>query len=111
MIRLLLYSSHDKVKKWILDVARNKSISLRRKIVEIWMDNFAYKDDEAANQIQMLAGYHIIYPILFYTNQRGDLNELAELSVYKKMKDINDELVKFYSKITLDIENNFPFNY
>jgi len=59
----------------------------------------------------MLAGYHIIYPILFYTNLRGDLNELAELQVYEKMKVINDELVKFYTKITLDIENNFPFNY
>lgn len=49
MIRLLLYSSHDKVKKWILDVARNRSISLRRRIVEIWMDNFSYKEDEACN--------------------------------------------------------------
>lgn len=73
MLRLILYATCDKVKKWVLDVAMNKSIQLRQSIIEIWMDNFKYVDDESANQIQMTIGFHVIYPILFYSNQRNDL--------------------------------------
>ena len=49
MLKLILYSTQDKVKKWVMNVAMNKSIQLRKRIIEIWMDNFNYVEDESAN--------------------------------------------------------------
>ena len=52
----------------------NKSISLRKRIIEIWMDNFKFSEEDSVNQVQMITGYHVIYPILFHSNQRNDLS-------------------------------------
>lgn len=32
-----------------MNVAMNKSISLRKRIIEIWMDNFKFSDDDQLN--------------------------------------------------------------
>ncbi|CAK62836.1 unnamed protein product (macronuclear) [Paramecium tetraurelia] len=111
MLRLILYATCDKVKKWVLDVAMNKSIQLRQSIIEIWMDNFKYVDDESANQIQMTIGFHVIYPILFYSNQRNDLAQISQFKLFQRIKEINEELVKQYSKILSDIEHHAPMNF
>ncbi|CAD8209393.1 unnamed protein product [Paramecium pentaurelia] len=111
MLKLILYSTQDKVKKWIINVAMNKSIQLRKIIIEIWMDNFKYFEDESINQVQMTIGFHVIYPILFYSNQRNDLTQISQLQLFQRIKDINEDLVKQYSKILSDIEHHAPMNF
>ncbi|CAK63963.1 unnamed protein product (macronuclear) [Paramecium tetraurelia] len=111
MLRLILYSTQDKVKKWVMNVAMNKSISLRKRIIEIWMDNFKFSEDDQLNQVQMITGYHVIYPILFHSNQRNDLSQISQLSLFQRMKEINDDFFKYYGKILSDIEHHCPMNF
>ncbi|CAD8200746.1 unnamed protein product [Paramecium pentaurelia] len=111
MLRLILYSTQDKVRKWVMNVAMNKSISLRKRIIEIWMDNFKFSDDDQLNQVQMITGYHVIYPILFHSNQRNDLSQISQLSLFQRMKEINDDFFKYYGKILSDIEHHCPMNF
>ncbi|CAD8122370.1 unnamed protein product [Paramecium sonneborni] len=111
MLKLIVYSTHDKVKKWVRNVAMNKSIELRKRIIEIWMEKFKYVEEESSNQVQMTIGYHVIYPILFYSNQRNDLAQISSLQLFQRIKEINEELFKQYGKILSDIEHHVPMNF
>jgi hypothetical protein len=49
MLKLILHAPQDKVKKWVVNVAMNKPTKLRKLIIEIWMENFKFVDDDSMN--------------------------------------------------------------
>ncbi|CAD8070499.1 unnamed protein product [Paramecium sonneborni] len=83
----------------------NEQFDIIKKKDYLNMDNFKFSDRDQINQVEMITEYHNIYPIIFHPNQRSNFNQISSLSLFQRMKEINDDFLSY--KIPQQFKSTF----